>query len=237
MRAAQPCSNDRLGPILGSGLCLPCISRHPRDEHMNDATTLTSHQGDPSRLDEAYQSDRASLAATGWSPVVVEPVRARRVGFRRRAARAERQRITVPRRASRRVVIADRRVAAVGCMTGGVLMSLGTLLPWIGRSAGSELGIVQPWGQVMVVLGVVIIMAGLAAMFAPANSHVWHLVVALSASSLSIALYLVAKDQVFMSAAGVGFLASVIGGCIGLGSGARGIWLRRAAPTTSAAPS
>ena len=53
---------------------------------MNEATPVTSRPGDLARLDETSQSDRATLVATGWSSVVVEPRRAKPLRTRQPAA-------------------------------------------------------------------------------------------------------------------------------------------------------
>jgi hypothetical protein len=59
------------------------------DRQMNDTTPVTPHPSDLTGPGVAVQSDRASLAATGWSPVGPEPRRAKPPTKDQRAAIAD----------------------------------------------------------------------------------------------------------------------------------------------------
>ena len=186
---------------------------------MDDAIPLPAHSSDRFGHEDGSPSDRATLVATGWSLLGPE-LQSRRSRIGRPPPPPVRVRSFGKERA------ADRRVAAVGTMTGGVLMAIGTLLPWTLRPDGSTVGIASPWGQFMVVLGILVLMVGLIAMVAPPRGHVWSVLVALTASGLAIAMYVIIKDQMTLPTTGVGFVASVIGAVVGLGAAARGLWLQ-----------
>ena len=117
----------------------------------------------------------------------------------------------------------NRQVAAVGAMTGGFLMALGTLLP---LQYHAENALFYEWGEFALVLGVSIAMVGVAAFVAPSRSRVWLLLGLLSSVGLLLIAYELVKIRPTLSTIGVGFLTMAVGAVVGVASGIRGIVLR-----------
>jgi hypothetical protein len=122
----------------------------------------------------------------------------------------------------------DRRVAAVGAMTGGVLMTLGTLLPLqyhVGRTTHNALR--YGWGDLVLVLGVSVAMVGVAAFVAASRSRLWLLLGLLSSVALLLVAYELVKMRPSLSTIGAGFPTMAVGAGVGVASSIRGIALQR----------